>query len=213
VNANGWLRMIEENPDHSARYVERFRTMAAEGRDLDGEARLVDAMAPRGARILDAGCGPGRVGGRLAALGHDVVGVDIDPKLIETAESDHPGPTWLVRDLATLDLAADGVTERFDVIVSAGNVVTFLDPSTRREVLAGLLRHLAPDGRCVIGFGADRGYGFDEFSTDAASVGFREELRLSSWDLRPFVATSAFLIAVLAPQPGKTELEDPPHLP
>jgi len=187
--------------------------MAAEGRDLDGEARFVDAMAPRRARILDAGCGPGRVGGRLAALGHDVVGVDIDPKLIETAASDHPGPTWLVRDLATLDLASSGVRERFDVVVSAGNVVTFLDPSTRRDVLDGLLRHLAPDGRCVIGFGAERGYEFDDFTTDAISVGFREELRLSSWDLRPFGATSEFLIAVLAPGPEKIELDNPPDLP
>jgi 2-polyprenyl-3-methyl-5-hydroxy-6-metoxy-1,4-benzoquinol methylase len=57
---NGWLRMIEENPGHSAWYIERFRSMAAQGRDLDGEARLVDAMVPRSARVLDAGCGPGR---------------------------------------------------------------------------------------------------------------------------------------------------------
>ena len=29
-----------------------------------------------------------------------------------------------------------GLTERFDVIVSAGNVMTFLDPATRRDVPA-----------------------------------------------------------------------------
>ena len=200
VSDNGWLRMIEEHPDHSAQYIERFRSMAAEGRDLDGEARLVDAMAPRGARILDAGCGPGRVGGRLAALGHHVVGVDIDPELIAAAERDHPGPTWLTRDLAALDLAADGVAGRFDVIVSAGNVMTFLGPATRRQVLVRLLAHLAPDGRLVIGFGADRGYEFDDFFTDAAAVGLRDELRLSTWDLRPFdEESSTFLVAVLTP--------------
>lgn len=138
--------MIEENPGHSAWYIERFRSMAAEGQDLDGEARFVDAMIPRGARILDAGCGPGRVGGRLAALGHHVVGVDIDPELIAAAEGDHPGAIWLAPDLAVLDLAADGVSERFDVIVSAGNVMTFLDPATRRDVLYRLLVHLAPAG-------------------------------------------------------------------
>jgi SAM-dependent methyltransferase len=69
---NRWTARIEEDPDHSNRYVERFRTMAADGVDLHGEARFVDAMVGRGARILDAGCGPGRVGGRLAELGHDV---------------------------------------------------------------------------------------------------------------------------------------------
>lgn len=51
-------------PGHSQWYIERFRTMAREGADLEGEARLIDAMVARGSRILDAGCGPGRVGGR-----------------------------------------------------------------------------------------------------------------------------------------------------
>ncbi|WP_231979325.1 class I SAM-dependent methyltransferase [Tessaracoccus coleopterorum] len=99
-----WARIIEADPDHSRRYIERFKMMEAAGHDLYGEARAVDAMAPRNARILDAGCGPGRLGGRLHALGHRVVGVDVDPTLIAAAEEDHPGPLWLVGDLADLDL-------------------------------------------------------------------------------------------------------------
>eukprot|EP01041_Mallomonas_annulata_P025601 gene25601-46677_t len=43
--------MIAENPGHSEWYIERFRTMAASGHDLGGEARFVDASAPRRARI------------------------------------------------------------------------------------------------------------------------------------------------------------------
>ena len=198
MSDNGWLRLIEEKPGHSQWYIERFRSMAAEGQDLDGEARFIDALAPRGARILDAGCGPGRVGGRLAALGHQVVGVDLDPELIAAAEADHPGSTWLARDLADLDLAAEGMSERFDVIVCAGNVMTFLDPATRRAVLDRLATHLAPGGRLTVGFGSGRDYEYDDFFADATSVGLRDELRLSSWDLRPFdTASSTFLVAVL----------------
>ncbi|BAN02121.1 class I SAM-dependent methyltransferase [Ilumatobacter coccineus] len=197
MSDNGWLKLIDENPGHSAWYIERFRTMADEGRDLDGEARLIDAMAERGARILDAGCGPGRVGARLMALGHQVVGVDLDPELIDAAEADHPDVTWLTRDLSTLDLPSDGIAEPFDVIVSAGNVMTFLDPATRRDVLRRLRSHLAPDGRLVVGFGADRGYPFDEFFADAEAAGLVTELRLASWDLRPFDADSSFLVAAL----------------
>ncbi|MDF2827809.1 MAG: methyltransferase family protein [Mycobacterium sp.] len=199
VEKSIWMQQVAADPGHSHWYVERFRAKARAGEDLTGEARLVDAMAPRGARILDAGCGPGRVGGYLATVGHHVVGVDVDPVLIEAAKQDHPGPDWLVGDLAELDLPARGVTERFDVIVSAGNVVTFLAPSTRVQVLARLRAHLDVDGRAVIGFGANRDYEFTEFLTDAKDAGFAPDLLLSTWDMRPFTDDSDFIVAILRP--------------
>ncbi len=202
VSANGWLQLIEQNPGHSAWYIERFRSMAAEGRDLDGEARFIDAMLPRRARVLDAGCGQGRVGGKLAELGHDVVGADIDPELVAAAAQAYPAVNWVVTDLAALDLAGagpagDGRTHEFDAVVCAGNVMTFLDPATRRSAIERLGVHLADRGRLVVGFGSGRGYEFDEFLADVATAGLREEVRLSSWDLRPFTPTSDFLVAVL----------------
>jgi SAM-dependent methyltransferase len=166
---------------------------------LAGEARFVDAMAPRGAHILDAGCGPGRLGGYLATVGHRVVGVDVDPALIDAAEHDYPGPRWLVGDLAELDLPARGIAEPFDVIVSAGNVMAFLAPSTRIPVLSRLRAHVADDGRAAIGFGAGRDYEFDVFLNDAVDAGFAPDLLLSTWDLRPFTDNSDFLVAILRP--------------
>lgn len=193
---SGWDELLRANPDHSNWYVERFRKMAAAGDDLDGEARFVDAIAPRAALILDAGCGPGRVGGRLAQLGHTVVGVDGDPVLIAAAEQDHPGPTWLVGDLAELDLGSDGNDQGFDVIVCAGNVMPFLAPSTRKDVLARLRDHLREDGRIIVGFGIGRGYEFDEFFADVNEVGLLLETPFATWDMRPFTADSDFVVAV-----------------
>ncbi|ODR19005.1 class I SAM-dependent methyltransferase [Mycolicibacterium porcinum] len=197
VERSIWMQKVAADPGHSQWYIERFRAMQRAGQDLAGEARLVDAMAPRQARILDAGCGPGRVGGYLSKAGHRVVGVDVDPALIEAAENDHPGPQWLVGDLAELDLPARGITEPFDIIVSAGNVMTFLAPSTRVRVLTRLRAHLADDGRAVIGFGAGREYEFGQFLDDAATAGFAPDLLLSTWDLRPFDQNSDFLVAIL----------------
>jgi SAM-dependent methyltransferase len=194
---NGWMRLVAADPGHSRRYVERFRDMARDGADLAGEARLVDAMLPRYARVLDAGCGSGRVGAFLAALGHDVVGVDLDPVLIEAARTDHPGPDWRVGDLATLDLPAQGVTDGFDVVVCAGNVMTFLAPATRRPALGRMRAHLRGAGRVVIGFGAGRGYPFADFLGDAEAAGLTPDVLLSTWDLRPYTADSGFLVAVL----------------
>ena len=199
TEASMWTRMTEENPDHSAAYIQRFRDLAAAGQDLVGEARLVDAMLPRGARVLDAGSGTGRIGGHLAAVGHDVVGVDGDPVLVAEAEKEHPGGRWLVGDLAELDLPAAGIAEPFHVIMCAGNVVTFLAESTRREVLRRMRAHVRDDGRAVIGFGAGRGYEFDEFLSDAEAAGWVPDVLLSTWDLRPFRPDSDFLVAVLAP--------------
>lgn len=189
----------ETKDGHSEWYIDRFRTMVAAGEDLAGEARLVDAMLPRGSRVLDAGCGPGRTGGWLARAGHDVVGVDVDPVLVAAAEEDHPGPRWLVGDLAELDLPARGIPEPFDAIVSAGNVMAFLAASTRVAVLQRLRAHVAPGGRAAIGFGTGRGYAFDEFRDDARTAGWAEDLLLSTWDLRPFTPESEFLVAVLRP--------------
>jgi SAM-dependent methyltransferase len=190
---NLWLRMIAENPDHSKWYIKRFRDMAERGDDLAGEARMIDAMVPRGSRVLDAGCGTGRVGGFLASAGHRVTGVDLDPELIAAARTDRPDATWLVGDLAQLDLP-----DKYDIIVCAGNVMTFLAPSTRSEVLRRFAAHLADGGRAVIGFGAGRGYEFHDFFEDAAAAGLRPDVLLSTWDLRAFHPGADFLVALLA---------------
>lgn len=198
VEPSRWTKIIQQDPGHSQRYIDRFKMMAANGHDLFGEARTVDAMCPRSARILDAGCGPGRLDKFLHGLGHTVVGVDIDPALIEAAEQDHPGPTYLVGDLAELDLPAAGITQPFDVIVCAGNVMGFLAPSTRVEVLHRFGLHLAQQGRAIVGYGAGRGYEFNEFFSDVKAAELKVDVALESWDLRPFTHESGFLVAILA---------------
>ncbi|MEO6470680.1 MAG: class I SAM-dependent methyltransferase [Aeromicrobium sp.] len=190
-----WFSDTKEG--HSQWYIERFRQMALDGKDLAGEARLIDAIVARESRILDAGCGPGRVGGELFERGHQVVGVDVDPELIAAAEQDHPGPAWVVGDLSTLDLAAQGHPEQFDAAVVAGNVINFVAKGTEVDVLRSLDKHVRTDGQIVIGYGLDRGYSIEEFDADVKASGLVVDQRFSTWDLRPFTAESDFAVTIL----------------
>ncbi|MBE7324719.1 class I SAM-dependent methyltransferase [Nocardioides sp. Y6] len=193
-----WFTDTDDN--HSQWYVDRFRTLAAEGADLEGEARFVDAMAERGARILDAGCGPGRLAGALARRGHTVVGLDADPVLVEAARADHPGPQFDVVDLSQLTVADVGGSP-VDLAVSAGNVMVFLAPGTERTVLANLCAVVRPGGRLVLGFRRDDHYPFERYDADLAELAeagvARVEHRFSTWHLDPFEDDSDFAVTVL----------------
>jgi SAM-dependent methyltransferase len=174
-----------------AAYDERFERLAASGADVHGEADLVAELAP-GGRILDAGCGTGRVAIELAARGHEVVGVDLDPAMLASARRKAPDLTWIHGDLATTELG-----DRFDVVVLAGNVLIFVAPGTEPEVVARCADHLADDGLLVAGFQVQPG-GFGPVALDAAAGAAGLELvdRWSTWDRAPWSATDGYQVSV-----------------
>src|SRR5882757_10954674 len=83
-----------------AAYAARFAELAASGADMHGEARLCASLVPAGSRVLDAGCGTGRVAIRLAELGYDCVGVDLDASMLAVARRAAPELTWILADLS-----------------------------------------------------------------------------------------------------------------
>ena len=189
-----WFADTDDN--HSDWYVERMRGLAAEGADLAGEARLVNALVAPDSRILDAGCGPGRTSAALHALGHRVVGVDVDPVLVEAARADHPGPTWLVADLATLDLVALGESKPFDAAVLAGNVIAFVAPETETQVLSSVRRQVRSDGLVVVGFHTER-LDIAVFDEHVVAAGLTLEHRFATWELRPWASDADFAVSIL----------------
>jgi SAM-dependent methyltransferase len=178
----------------NAGYARTFGDLVAGGRDVDGEARLADALAPRGARVLDVGSGMGRVAAALTARGHHVVAVEPDAALVAQSRRTYPDLAVIERDVLALDtatLADRGGPTEFDLVVCVGNVLVFLAEGTERRVLAHLASLLAPGGRVLAGFhlrggpATARRYPPEELVADAAAAGLRVDLRAGSYELHP----------------------------
>ncbi|MGC9376937.1 class I SAM-dependent methyltransferase [Streptomyces sp. MH13] len=174
-------------------YAARFETLARSGEDVHGEARFCAALVPPGARVLDAGCGTGRVAIRLAELGYDCVGVDLDASMLAVARKQAPGLPWFQVDLAAFDPDRLGFAAGFDLVVAAGNVIPLLTSGTESTVVERLSAALRPGGLMVAGFGLDEahlpvppGLTLPEYDDCCAASGLTLVDRFATWDADPY---------------------------
>jgi SAM-dependent methyltransferase len=175
------------------RYAARFADLAGQGKDMHAEARLCAALVPPGSRVLDAGCGTGRVLIRLAELGYDGAGVDLDASMLAVARRQAPSLTWVQADLAEFDPEAAGIAPGFDLVVAAGNVFPLVAPGTEAAVAARLAAALRPCGLLVAGFGLDRahlpvppGITLADYDAHCAAAGLTLSNRFATWDADPY---------------------------
>ncbi len=144
--------------------------------------------------VLDAGCGTGRVARELARRGVQVVGVDVDPSMIETARRLAPELEWVAADLADLDLQ-----RRFDLVVMAGNVPLFTPAGTEAALAATAARHLVAGGHLVAGFQLDQGYDLPRYDNDCLGAGLVLAGRWATWSGEPWVPGSTYAVSVHRP--------------
>lgn len=184
---NPWLRSQRASGDE---YDESYERQAAAGENVHGEADFVMRFAPT--RVLDAGCGTGRVARELARRGVDVVGVDLDDGMLSTARRKAPAIAWHCADLAKIDLG-----RTFDVILLAGNVMIFLTPGTEGAVVANLGRHLAPEGRLIAGFSLRPGHlTIEDYDRLVVPSGLSLGERWSTWDRDPWYPEGDYQVSV-----------------
>jgi len=167
-------------------YDQRWTQLAEAGESIHGEADFVESLLGRagGSRVLDAGCGTGRVAIELARRGHSVLGVDADPDMLATARTKAPDLSWVHADLA--DLGAHS-TETFDLALLAGNVMIFLAPGSEERVMGELVDRLAPGGLLVAGFSIRPGrLPLAEYDRVAAGAGLESVARFATWDRQPY---------------------------
>lgn len=180
-----WELAGEENGG----YGRKFAQMVAGGDDVDGEARLADALLGRRARVLDVGSGMGRVSAALMARGHAVTSVEPDPALVTQSRETYPDLPVVHADFLEAD--ADLIGADHDLVVLVGNVMVFVAEGTEREVLRRVRDVLAPGGRVLVGFhpvdgpATARSYSPAEFVADVESAGLRVDLHAGSYQLHP----------------------------
>jgi ubiquinone/menaquinone biosynthesis C-methylase UbiE len=105
---------------------------------------LIRSSSPRGAAVLDVGCG----GGELAAAARDIdaemqwTGVDLLPEAVATAKGGHPWASFLEAAGDALPFA-DGT---FDVAVAATLFSSLPSAEMELDVAAEIRRVLRPGG-------------------------------------------------------------------
>ncbi|RAO36081.1 Demethylmenaquinone methyltransferase [Micromonospora saelicesensis] len=126
------------------RLVQVYDAECRWGPDDDFFQTVVDETPA--ARVLDLGCGAGRLTIALAAAGHTVTGVDPADASVAAARAKPGGErvTWLAGTSALLPERA------FDVAVLTSHVAQFfVDDAEWARTLADLARALVPGGRLV----------------------------------------------------------------
>ena len=116
---NRWQRSDAPRGDD---YDARWRSLAAAGQNVHGEADLVEALLREsgGTSVLDAGCGTGRVAIELAERGLAVTGVDADPGMLGAARAKAPRLSWIEADLAGVQDALDRLAAEAVAALGAG---------------------------------------------------------------------------------------------
>lgn len=109
-------------------------------------AELMEPLSPRsGERILDLGSGTGHLTARIAASGAEVIGIDVDPGMVEQARRNYPDLRF---DLA--NIADFYFPDPFDAAFSNATLHWITEPEKAVHCIA---RALKSKGRFVAEFG------------------------------------------------------------
>lgn len=159
-------------------------------------------------RVVEIGCGPGRITAHLVGLGLAAFGIDLSPAMVEQALQRHPGIEFQVGEMSTLSLPPDALAG-----LVAWYSLIHVPPARHPNVLAGFHRVLARGGHLLLAFhaGDERrhitdAYGHTGLSIDsyrlppdrvedqAVAAGFHPVARLTREPIGPEKTGQAYVI-------------------
>jgi SAM-dependent methyltransferase len=112
------------------------------------EAALLDRYrSALAGRVLELGCGAGRLTGYLSEISPHVHGIDLSPAMVAYCRQTYPRASFAVGDLRELSGFETGA---YNAVVAPFNVLDVLDDADRRQVLGDIRRLLAADGLLIM---------------------------------------------------------------
>ncbi|MGW6455087.1 class I SAM-dependent methyltransferase [Streptomyces sp. NPDC055078] len=141
--------MTEDHRSASATFdalgADYERAFAGSATHLASLERLLAGLPPR-SRVLDVGSGTGRPTAlTLADAGHQVLGVDVSPVMVELATRQVPGASFECADILERPLEA----ESFDAVCVYFSLLQ-MSRADQSRLLRRLGRALVPGGKLVV---------------------------------------------------------------
>lgn len=144
-------------PSPAARALARLYDLDLETED-PGDLDLYLALAARtGGPVLELGAGSGRLAVPIAAKGHHVTAVDLDPAMIERGRERAVAAgvadriDWVARDLLDLlDTPLPAAGEYRLAILALNSLFLLATRASQAAAISALATHLAPGGLAVV---------------------------------------------------------------
>jgi len=111
----------------------------------DSIAGLMANIAKKGDKVLDIGCGNGRLFSFFDGRGASYVGIDNSQKLVNIAQENNPGATFMVGDALALPFSAG----EFDLAVSSA-VLHHIPSKAYRQKFFQEARRILKAGGCFV---------------------------------------------------------------
>lgn len=195
-----------------AEYTRKMLKLVERGVDFEVDARFVDALLPRQARVLDIGCGIGNAVAALRSRGHQAFGIDPTPSLFEAAASRH-NASWFRKigadALYRPEFSAAGLPERFDAIIASGNVPEFLRSNELELVFKFARQALTTQGALIIGTSTQGRHGIQFLDRVADEQEVKLQQRFGDWHLNPFNDQSPWSVSIYTVEDSRGPFEGP----
>jgi cyclopropane fatty-acyl-phospholipid synthase-like methyltransferase len=133
----------------AARDITSARDEARRQVMIASEQFYLEEASKRGGRVLELGCGSGRLTVLMAQNGIDIVGVDLSEPMLDAARgkarAEGVDVQFVRADMRYLDLTGQFAT----ILIPGNSLLHLLTVEELKQCLAGVRSHLAPGGRLV----------------------------------------------------------------